>query len=72
MIEQQGGNRERESEGSARRGKGDSTSDGWQRVCKGREQESGLLQTQHPAADISSLAAAVTVQYGNSCLSLDQ
>lgn len=37
--------------------KGDSTSDGCQCVCKGREQETGLWQTQHPAADISSLTA---------------
>lgn len=35
-----------------------STSDGWPCVYKAREQETGLWQTQHPAAaDISSLAA---------------
>lgn len=40
MSKQRGGKRERESEGEP--GEGDSTSDGWQCVCKGREQETGL------------------------------
>lgn len=31
--------------------------DRWQCVCKDLEQETGLWQTQHPAADISSQAA---------------
>ncbi len=59
MSQQRGGKRERERERVrvSQMRKGDSTSDGWQCVCKGREQETGLWQTQHPAADISSLAA---------------
>lgn len=44
--------------GSAGKRGGYSASDGCQCVCKAREQETGLSQTQHPAAaDISSLAA---------------